>query len=406
MVRKIYKKNIQNILFSKIKKNMKKINLYTFIYVFILSLATLLLIDFSALHETIDAAWYSIDLFFAVLFIATGYSWVSKMQITNSNKRSWFVAMYVFGALMIPFKFLLSGQGISYMLTPFAVYLLIILVYNFMNLPTTQLRGRTWTRWISVINNILWLLSVIMGLLFMSRTIDIGKTSITFISLMVLGIIGLNCFKLWTTRKTIKGFLLTGDSVLIISLAVVLATSVWSLKILIMHFTFGAIALGIGIGQIVILYFFMRLLRKDDNEFSSDFIKSYIANIGMLVQLVLIIVSKEAQVNFVSYGDSHYINIVLSGISIVVIMYFIYKKDISRNKWYKLLDVISLFVFAGSLIALSLLQEMGILESASTLEVDESIVYGSAGFISLNIILSTFSWIFASTNKHKEKEWK
>lgn len=406
MGKKIYKKNIQNILFSKIKKNMKKINLYTFIYVFCLSLTTLLLIDYYALHDTLNAAWFGIDLFISILFIATGYSWMSKMQITNSNKKPWFITMYIFGALMIPFKFILSGQGISYMLVPLLAYIVVLLIYNFTHVPTSQLEGKTWTRWIKVINNLLLLLSLTIGILMMNKMIDPGKTSITFLSLIVLAYIGLNIYKWWITKNTIKGFLISTDSILIITLALVLATSMWSMKILIMHFSFGAIATGIGALQIIMLYFFIRLMKKDNNEFSSDFVKSYISNIGMLVQLVLIIISKEAETTLVGFSDAHYINIVLSGISIVAIMYYVYKKDITRRRLYRMLDTISLFVFAGSLIALSILQEMGVLQAASAIDIDEIIVYGSAGFISLNIIMSTFSWIGASTDKYKEKIWK
>ena len=403
---KVYKRDIEEILFSNIKKKINKISKIIFWLIFAETLITLFLIDFTSKNDTLGTVWFGISFFYCMLYTLTGYSWYGKMKMNNSGQRNWFFTMVGLGCIQLPLKFAFSATGISYILVPLIIYCIIFSVHTFTNIKMYKTTTNIFVKWLDLWINLSWVFSLLIGLLFMSRIIGTpGKMMIGFIAIVGLITIGLMITRIFFRNKSEKLFLIDSNSITFLSFAILSASVIWAIKVMAFNFTFGGVALGVAFIQFFFAWFIYRLMKKNNDEYESNFVKSFIFNIGILSEIIWVIVAKEIQ-GVISKNNAHFINIVISAITIGILIYGYIKLNISRNKIYKWIDTVGILCFVGSVIALTTLQNLGIFEGAQELDLDEMILYSSAGFFGLNVIISLFDWIFATTNNNKEKTWK
>lgn len=147
------------------------------------------------------------------------------------------------------------------------------------------------------------------------------------------------------------------------------------------------------------------MMKKNNYEFESNFVKAFIFNLSILGELILIIISKEGQQFIGDKNQAHFMNIVVAGIGISFLIYKYIRLNITRRKLYKVIDTLAISSIVASIIALSFLQNLGIFDGVQELDIDELILYSSSGLIGINIIVSLFDWSMALNNKNKEKTW-
>lgn len=411
-VNKIYKRNIEDILFSNIKKRTEKISKWFFSIVFLQTILSLFLLQFASNGDILDQVWFGVSFFYSLLFMSTGFKWYSKMEMSNTGQKKWFIVMTSLGVIQLPLKFLLSMKGIGLFLIPLLMYVIVYIVRTTLNAKNTP-NNLKW--YFKYINTIIFLIIGIMlpiGIMLMTKTISFssedstGDVVIAFMSIFTIMLIGLVILKKIIRKKNAKLFLLDSSLIAIFLFSLISGVDVWIIEVLIMHFHFAFIPIIVGILQIgmsVIVYF---LMKKNNNEFESHFVKSFIFNLGIVIEITLVIFSKQMQSFLYRELESYYLNIITMSISVTILIFAYIKNNITRRKIYKIFDSLGITIMVGIIIAMSILENFGILSGLSLTKIDEILLYVPLTFISLNVLISLFDWILSTTNNNKEKIWK
>lgn len=402
---KVYKRDIESILFSNLKKEVNRLNKWIFWLVFSETLISLFLIDFTTKNDTMGSVWFGLSFFYCSLYTITGYSWFSKMKMNNTNGKKWLIGMAIAGFLHLPLKFAFAASGISYMLVPLLIYVIVFMVHSFLKIQNSGTSDKPWLKWIDLMISGAFLLMVLLGIMFMSSSSIIGRMTIGLMVILFLIVITLVIVRFIYKDKGQKLFLIDSSSIIFLSLATLSAAVIWAIKVLAFNFFFGGLAIGVCLLQLLLAYFAYRLMKKDKDEYESNFIKAFIFNLALLGEIILIVISKEGQQFIGDKNQAHFMNIVVAGMAISFLIYKYIKFNITRRKLYKVIDVFAISSIVAAIISLSILQNMGIFNGVQELDIDELVLYSSSGLIGINIIASLFDWAMTLTDKHKEKTW-
>ena len=405
---KIYKKNISSILFSKNNKNMKKVNLAIIIIVFIETIFSLFMIDtIGNGSKTLNGVMFSAGQMSSLIFIMTGYTWYSKNKIKNKIEFKWLIVMTILGTLNLFIRYIFASNYKLLIFIPF-YYLCPILLHAIQTFISK--RHDDEKIYIKLTNIIMISTAMIFFILvyFISSDPELGLNTFILILLSAMAINFISFAILKKVKKGIRNHSLidSNESIVVVGFGVVCGLAIFMAKQFFSSMDISAIpAIFIPI-QLSVAALCGYIMLRSKKDLDNDYMKSLIMNVGIMIELGSVFISKSILVVQGESLNGYLVNIWIAVLCIAFLYGIIVAKRIIRDGIFRIIDSLTIISIFCSFYSLSILQSFDILFKSAAIGVDEFILFASILFNVINLTVSIWIWFLSLSKRNKEKVWK